>query len=503
MGLVHPDGAGSRLRDDDAHVERTIDRVERASTPDANRASLPRDTLWFASGTIAGKAAALVSLPVLARALTPAEFGQLDVLNALISAGLAVLVLGTDLAATRLYFDLRSSRDRRKLFSSWLTIVSVAAMTAFAVFGLAAAPISQALFETPDLASAVALVGVVLLVGLLHVVALGILRTTGRARSYGLLEGGALIANAALAVILLVVWRQDVTAVLLALAISWAVAAAIGLVVVRRSINASPSTADTKQLLRLGLPLAPAVGAIFLGDFLNRSFLLGIAGAEQAGYLSIALRIASIGGLVVAATQLAWQPHAFRLGTSRVAQLSREAHQIVVASALVVVVLCASIPATIAIVGGNAYLPAGPAAAVSLAGVLLAAMYLVASLPSAMSKATSDLAWSASIGVAGAVGANLILAPRLGAVGTATAMASGQAIAVAVIWRLSRRRFRLRLVTPGLVAILAAAFGMCIAMAVLWELPTLVGVVVVAGVVAIAWLDGTIPAVIRRSDEGP
>jgi O-antigen/teichoic acid export membrane protein len=120
-----------------------------------------------------------------------------------------------------------------------------------------------------------------------------------------------------------------------------------------------------------------------------------------------------------------------------------------------------------------------------------------------MSKATSDLAWSASIGVAGAVGANLILAPRLGAVGTATAMASGQAIAVAVIWRLSRRRFRLRLVTPGLVAILAAAFGMCIAMAVLWELPTLVGVVVVAGVVAIAWLDGTIPAVIRRSDEGP
>ena len=51
---------------------------------------LSRSALLFGLGALAGKGAALVTLPVVARLLTPEEFGRLDVLSALIGAALAM-----------------------------------------------------------------------------------------------------------------------------------------------------------------------------------------------------------------------------------------------------------------------------------------------------------------------------------------------------------------------------------------------------------------------------
>src|SRR5256885_5474915 len=89
------------------------------------------------------------------RLLTPAEFGRLDVLNALISASIVALILGTDVAATRLYFDRGTPHERRQLLSSWyalgVTVISPLAV----VLLVGAEPISRALFGTSDLSIAV------------------------------------------------------------------------------------------------------------------------------------------------------------------------------------------------------------------------------------------------------------------------------------------------------------------------------------------------------------
>ena len=60
--------------------------------------------------------------------------------------------------------------------------------------------ISSFLFGSADLALAVVFVGIALLAGILHFVTLGVLRATGRPITYAALEGGALIANAMLAI---------------------------------------------------------------------------------------------------------------------------------------------------------------------------------------------------------------------------------------------------------------------------------------------------------------
>ena len=472
--------------------------------PPAGR-SLSRDTVWFATGTIAGKAVALISLPIFARLLSPAEFGRLDVLNALISAGLAAFMLGTDVAVTRLYFDADSPRDRQRLLGSWVAFIAAVATPVAILLIIGASSISAALFGSADYTLAVSLVGVVMLVGLLHAAVLTTLRTLGRARAYGLLEGAALILNAVIAIGLLLVWRQDATAVMLALAISWGLATIIGLALVRPAISARPSTDAVSRLLALGLPLAPAVAAVLVGDFLNRSVLLGVGGADEAGFLSIGIRIASLAGLFVAATQLAWQPHAYRLGTSTatLAQLAREGRRIVVAIALVVVVLLAFLPEIVALIGGSRYAPAGPAAALALGATLGACLYVVSTLPIAMARATTQLAWSAIVGVAVAIVANLVLVQSYGSAGTAGAMLIGQVVAAAAAAAFARRHPRPPGLGAGVYAIVVATFALAIGSAVAWEPPLWSRMGLLALMVVLVWLEGTLPAAVRGLRDPP
>jgi O-antigen/teichoic acid export membrane protein len=460
---------------------------------------LSRSALLFGLGALAGKGAALVTLPVVARLLTPEEFGRLDVLFALIGAALAILMLGTDVAATRLYFDRQVSSARRRLLSSWYAVTLGVAVPLAGVIVALRTPISQLLFGTSELADAVGLTGITILVGTVHAVTLGVLRTTGRPLTFAILEGSALVANAVLAVCLLIVWRADPATVLLALAISWLVSGLAGCWLVRDSIRARPAFAETIPLLRLGLPLVPGVALALGAEFVNRAYLLGSAGATEAAYLSIAIRIASVAGLVVTAAQLAWQPHAYELARTpdTKGQLGVEASQILVAVAACVGLLGLACPEVVALIGGPQFEESRPAVAVALFGVAAAAFFLVTSLPSAVGRATPQIALATSVGVVGAVAANLVLAQQWGAVGTAIAITSGQCVAVAAVVVLGRRFTQLpvRWARVAFVVLMSSiAIGVGLVAPLGWRL------LFAAALLLGLWYEGTFKEIVARTD---
>src|SRR3954451_5181285 len=88
-------------------------------------ARLSRDSLVFSLGAFAGKAAALVLLPILTRVLSTDDFGRLDVLSALTSALISVLLLGLDTAALRQFFDLDSDDERNDLVTTLLVLLVI------------------------------------------------------------------------------------------------------------------------------------------------------------------------------------------------------------------------------------------------------------------------------------------------------------------------------------------------------------------------------------------
>ncbi len=464
--------------------------------PAATGRTLTRDSILFGAGSLAGKGIGFVVLPVFARLLAPEEFGRLDVLNTLVSSALLISMLGTDVAAVRLYFDQRTDDERRRLFATWASIALAAAALPALLLIVGSDSISRLLFGSVDLVVAVACVGVALLGGILHFVTLGVLRATGRPLTYAVLEGGALVFNAGLAVLLLVTWRADASAVMLALAISWSAAGALGLFLVRGSIVARPSRVAARMLLLLALPLVPAIAATWGADFFHRAYLLGAAGATQVAYLSVATRIGSVAMLVVAAAQLAWHPHAYRLGVSPEAttRLAVEARQILVALVASVGVIGILTPELLLLIGGPAYAPASPTVGLFLLSVLGVGLFTVGSMPSVIERRTRDLGLAIVLGVAVAVLVNVLVAAALGAPGTAAAIALGQSITAAAAILLGRRRLVLPVTWRRVAATVAVAATVVIGSTLIPGVPLAVRLGLAAMFAVALVLEGTLPA---------
>jgi len=227
---------------------------------------LTRESLIYASGAAVGKLIGFLMLPVLTRFLEPAEYGRLDLLSTLGSAAISALLLGFDVAVVRIASDRDATpAARRTLFGTWALIASILTVPVAAVIVLLSAPISTALFGSTDWAIGVSQVGLITVFGTYQVMALTLLRIERRPRAYAATSAGTLLVNAVLAVILLVTWRPDSASVLVALTVSLAIGAAAGMTLVGWNAFGRPAIAAAQSLVRLGLPLAPAVVAVWAG----------------------------------------------------------------------------------------------------------------------------------------------------------------------------------------------------------------------------------------------
>lgn len=455
----------------------------------------------YAVGSVAGKLVGLVMLPILTRLLAPDDYGRLDVLSTLASAAISGLLIGIDVAFVRLYTDPQSTRDdRRRMVGSWAAMAAllVAAPAAFLV--LAASTISDVLFGSADYAGAVAAVGLVLVLGTFHVLGLSLLRAQRRAIAYAVVSAISLATNAVLAVALLVGWEAGVTAVLIALAVSWAVGAILAFVIAGWRAIGPPNRAVAGQLLRLGLPLAPAVAAVWIGEFANRAILMDAAGPSEVGYFSVALRFASIAGIVVVGFQLAWQPHAFSLGlgADARAEIGRDGRRILILVSTVVAAVAVIAPEAIIFLSGERYVGAIQIVGFALVLQVATAAVMVASMPSAMAKSMGNIGIASVVGVTVGVGCTIILAPLIGGIGAAISMAIGQATAASVVWYLGKAlvlqvMWPRCLVVMGASAIVAVASTAAIGESVVARL-----LLLAVFLITVAW-EGTALGIFRKA----
>lgn len=426
---------------------------------------LARDSAVYASGSVAGKAIGLLLLPIVTRVLGPADFGRLDVLSTLQSAATSVLLLGLDTGATRLYPDL--GRDgRRRMFGSWLALTAGLAVPAALTLALFRDPVSRLLFGTDAHGTAVAFTALAILGATVQLVALTVLRNQGRPPAYAAVSAGTLAVNGVLVVALLS-WQAEVTVVLASMAVSMSLGGVVGLAVAGRRAFGAPEGEVTRRLLRLGLPLLPAVAATWVAEFANRAILLWSAGPVEVGYFSVAARFASVALLVVVGFQTAWQPRAFADGGHDPAALRRVAddgYRIMASVAGAVVVLAVGSPELVRLAAGDRFSAALPAVGFSLVFALGLAAYHVVTMPSALTRRMRDLGLAAGVAAGTGVALNLGLAPRAGSAGTAAAVAVGQFAGVGVGMALARSQARvpydgarIALVTVGAAACALAA----------------------------------------------
>jgi O-antigen/teichoic acid export membrane protein len=121
-------------------------------------------------------------------------------------------------------------------------------------------------------------------------------------------------ATATLTIILVVgvglQWEGQVLAVTFTTIIFSAISFTI--IFKKKYVDFSPSTTDTKQALKFGLPLIPHSLANWIKSSADRLILIGLVGATATGIYSAAYQIGLVVSIIVASFNKAWTPYIYR-----------------------------------------------------------------------------------------------------------------------------------------------------------------------------------------------
>lgn len=451
--------------------------------------ALGRASLTYALGGFAYKGVALLSVPILARLLSPAELGLLDFAAVLASLVGLTAAVGSEQAIA--YLEPRAA-DVRRIWGSALGVVAMFATVLVILIAVAAGPLAAAVVGDRDqapLVTASAGYGVVVA---LTVLALTAVRLHGSPRAYALASFAIVTAEMAAAVTVAAVAASPVVLMVVA----WAAAATVIAIPVLVRFAPRPSAPDPATMRRLatyGLPLVPAAIAWLVGDAAIRGALARFAEPAALGEYGVASRLVSVLALAVTGFGVAWHPYIYRSPTLAVAErashaLPRIAFVLLVGAAGLTLLA----PELIAIIAGDPYLAARTAIPPMAVGVMATGVVVLVGAVVGASGSTRRMAAAALLGA----GTQLVVAPAavgsMGLAGAAWTSLLGAAVAAAFLLAGMRSLWRNRAGVIGLGVLLLAVLLLGVGTSAM-------GLPLALRVVAVTALSATGLLVLRRA----
>lgn len=389
---------------------------------------LGRASLTYAFGGLAYKGVALLSVPILARLLSPAELGLLDLAAVVASiVGLTVAV-GTDQSVA--FHESRSpTLDRMDLWSSALLLVASGGVVAVALGVLLAQPAAALLTGRSgegSLIIAASLYGAVMAISAF---ALVVIRLRSSLRTYA--AASFLIVVAEMVAALSVAWLVADPVPMMVLA--WAGgSAAISIPLLVRHLPRlhRPRASTVRRLVTYGGPLVPATVAWLIGDAWIRASLARAGDLAALGEYGIAYRIASVLGLLVTGLGVAWYPYISRSPHGYVRERSGQALVVGTGTLGAVAVAIAILsPEVIGVVAGEAYAGARHAVGPLLGAMVVLGVFTLARGVIGTSGSTLKIAMAAGLGLATQVVVAYPLVESMGVAGAGVASLLGYAAA--------------------------------------------------------------------------
>jgi O-antigen/teichoic acid export membrane protein len=401
--------------------------------------ALGRRSLTYALGGLAYKGVALLALPILARLLSPAQLGLLDLAAVLAAVAGLVAVLGTDQGVA--YLEPRAGSDSG-LWGSVLVIVTVVGGVLAVVATMGSGTLAALL--TGDAANAPVVVAAALYgwVMALTATAMNAIRLHGTPRTYAV--ASFMVVTAEMTAALTLAWVFDAPVSLMVL--GWAGGALV--VTVPRLLRFMPSFDRPKpsvirRLVAFGAPLVPSAAAWLVGDAWIRAMLAQQGDLGALGEYGIAFRIASVLVLAVTGFGVAWHPYLYR---SPAHTVGPRASSLLAVLVLVLGIggaaLTALAPEIIAVVAGPGYeharevVPAFSGGAVALGGFVLVSAVV------GTRGSTRKIAGAALLGMLVQVAFAPMLIGSFGLAGAGLASFFGYAAAVVILLATERALLR-------------------------------------------------------------
>ncbi|MEP6731454.1 MAG: lipopolysaccharide biosynthesis protein [bacterium] len=410
--------------------------------------------------------AGLLTLPLLARLLTPTAFGIYAIVMTVVAFGQILGFVWLQTSLLRLHSAANDEAAAATLIPAVrLGFVLAAAITSLGwMIGVAVSA------RSADIVVAARWGLVVLLLRAWVGMAQAHNRATGRHWRYVMTEAAMSAGGAVLAVVAVLVWRGEPTASapLVGIGAGGLLAALVSPTLLRRASHPRPISSQTwsivREMLSYGGPLALAgIAAIALAGS-DRLLIARINGPAAVGVYSVGYVLADRSiTLVLSSIALATKPIVLREYESRGVEavrrlLSRVAAVLMgVAFPTVTILVCA--PETIARVIAGERMASGVAPI--LPWVAVAALLSgLTTMHFALAFQLSKRSWMMLVALLPAamvnIGANLLLLPRFGVIAAAWTTLLAYAIALALAWALGRSILRVPLPAREIVRTIVA-----------------------------------------------
>ena len=421
--------------------------------------ALGRNTLAYAFGGLAYKGIAILSVPLLARLLSPADLGLLD-LAAILATVLGLAAgLGTEQGVA--YLEPRVSRNGEVWNAALAVVATLAVLVALGCL-LFQEPLAQILTgdrRNREVMAAAGLYGGIMAVSAL---ALNAIRLRGSPRAYAAISFVLFSVELGAAVVVALVISQPVVWMVLA----WAFGATlvVGPVLFRYLPRLGrPSWATISNLIRFGAPLVPVAIAWLLGDAWMRITLARDADLSSVGQYGIAYRLTSVMGLAVTGFGVAWHPYLYRSSASLVGlRIHTVGPSLLLAVGALGVALTALAPELVAVVAGPGYANAMTAVPALSGGMAALALFVLMSPVVGRSGSTRRVGASALLGMLVQILLAMALIRPLGVAGAGLASLGGYAIASVVLLTSERGLLAGRIGSSLAVAGIAVGIGIAI-----------------------------------------
>lgn len=467
-----------------------------ASSERADHTStLAQHTLAYGLSGFVVPLVGVLTLPIYARAFSPAEYGVLELGLVLTSIALVVADAGLSSAAQREFYEYRPEQaaDRRNVVFTALCATLALAVAVGAVLALFRGPIAARVLEQADEDTLVVIVAATIPALTLATYLREVMRLGFRTGHYLVSATLTAVLTGVLGVVAVLALDLDVDGVFLGTLIANVVASVYGVAAIRSDLAGRFTRRELRALLVFGLPLVPAAVSSWALLLVDRLILRRLEGLDAVGQYAIASRLSGILVLALTAFVLALGPYLLSVYSEQPEQekLVRGRTLTYLAftlglGALVLTLFADELVALFAPGYDEAPSAVGPLAfgaiAYGASAVLLTGIGLA--------RRTMYVAVLATIAAAANIALNLALIPPFGIVGAAVASAGGYSV-LAVLYYWAAQRVYPTPFEPGKVLTILA---LAVAAAFAAELPVEGIAAVVVNLLAVAAFVGAVVA---------
>jgi O-antigen/teichoic acid export membrane protein len=271
------------------------------AVPEEERAdhtsTLARHTLAYGLSGLVIPLVGVVTVPIYARILSPAEFGLLELGMALLSITLVVADGGLSQAAQRHFYEFTAEEaDKRRdvLFTALVGTLAGGLLVAAALVLLRNALVADWALDAPGEEDVVVIVALITPAMALALYLREVMRLRFRTAHY--LTASTLTATltGGLGVAVVVILDLDVEGIFLAMLAASVAGAAYGAVAIHREVAGHFSARELRALLVFGLPLVPAAVSHWVLLLADRIILRRLEDLDAVGQYGIAGRISGV-----------------------------------------------------------------------------------------------------------------------------------------------------------------------------------------------------------------